>query len=77
MLDIEIMLKYDLSIFMHKLKRIIQAVNFKPYLTNINKIHNHLTNFQKQTTFPRVNSHYGLKSLPYFGCKLWKNCSET
>ena len=39
-LDIENMFKYGLRIFMHKFKRDILPVNFKPYLTNDNKLHN-------------------------------------
>ena len=72
-LDIENMFKYDLGIFMHKFKRDILPVNFKPYFTNIKKVHNHLTRYSETNYFlPRVDSLYGLKSLSFLGCKLWE-----
>ena len=46
-LDVKSMFKFDLGFFMHKLNRDILPVNFKPYFTNINKIHNHLTKFSE------------------------------
>ena len=48
--------KYDLGIFMHKFKRDILKVNYKPYLTSFIKIHYHLTRFSVKTIFPRVNN---------------------
>ena len=72
-LDVENMFTYDLGVFMHKFKRDILPINFKPYFTNINKIHNHQTRFSETNYFfPRVNNFYGHKSLTYLGCKLWE-----
>ena len=39
------MFKYDIEIYLHKLKRDILPVNFKPYFSNVNKICNRLTRF--------------------------------
>ena len=39
------MFKYDLGVFMYKFKRNMLPVNSKPYYTEINKIHKHLTRF--------------------------------
>ena len=65
------MFKYELGVFMHKFKRDILPINFKPYFTNLNKMHNHLTIFSETNYFfLRVNSLYGLKTLSYLGCKL-------
>ena len=53
---------------MYKFKKGILPDNLKPYLTSINKIHNHsmklsVTNYY----FLRVNSFYGSKFLSYLG----------
>ena len=57
---------------MHKFKRDILPINFKPYFTNVNKIHNHLTRFLEKNYFiHRVNNFYDLKSLSYLYFKLW------
>lgn len=72
-LDVENMFQYELGVFMHKFKRDILPINFKPYFTSINKIHNHSTRFSETNYyFPRVNSLYGSKSLSYLGCKVWE-----
>ena len=75
-LDIENMLNYDLGIIGHKFKRDILPVNFKPYFTNINKIHNHLTTILELTIIPEciifmVSSHYPILVVNY-----GKNCLE-
>ena len=54
------MLKYTLRVLMHKFKKDILPVNFKPYFTNVNKIHNHLKIFLETNYFvPRVDNQYG------------------
>ena len=46
---------------MQKFKKGVLPVNFKPYFTSINKIHNNSTRFSvKNYYFPRINSLYGL-----------------
>ena len=56
---------------MHKFKRYILPVNFKPYFTRIIKTHIHLTRFLETNYYiPRVNSLYGSKTLSYLGCKV-------
>ena len=72
-LDVKNMFKYEVGVFMHKFKRDTLPVNFKPYFTNVNKMHNHLTRFAETNYFfPRVNSLFGLKTLSYLGSKLWE-----
>ena len=47
------------------LKEIVCQLNFKPYFTRVNKIHNHSTRFS--------NSLYGSKTLSsYLECKVWE-----
>ena len=42
---------------MHKFKRDTLPVNFKPYFTTVNKIHNHSTRFLETNYYiPRENS---------------------
>ena len=49
---------------MYKFKKGILPVDFNPYFTSINKIHNLSTRFSETNYFfPRVNSLYGSKSL--------------
>ena len=58
---------------MHKFKTDTLPVNFKPYFTRVNKIHNHSTRFSETNYYiPRVNSLYGSKTLSYLGCKVWE-----
>ena len=56
---------------MHKFKIYILPVNFKPYLTSVNKIHIHLTRVS-ETNYFFQSSLYGLKSLSYLDCRLWE-----
>ena len=72
-LNVENMFKYELGVFMHKFKRDSLPVNFKPYFTRVNTIHNHSTRFSEKNYYiPRVNSIYGCKTLSYLGCKVWE-----
>ena len=53
---------------MYKFKKGILPVNFSPYFTSINKIHNHSSRFSEKNYFyPRVNSLYCSKFLSYLG----------
>ena len=45
------MFKFNLRIFMLKLKRDTLPVNLKPYFTNIIKIHSHLAKFSEANYF--------------------------
>ena len=45
------MFKYDLGVFMYKFRRNMSLVNFKPYYTEINKIHKNLTRFLAENYF--------------------------
>ena len=77
-LDVENMFKYELGVFMHKFNRGILPINFKPYFTSVNKIHNHSTRFSETNYyFPRVNNLYGSKSLSYLGCKVWEEIPKN
>ena len=77
-LDVENMFQYELGVFMYKFKKGILPVNFNPYFTSINKIHNHSTRFSETNYFfPRVNSLYGSKSLSYLGCKVWEEIPKS
>ena len=63
--------KYELVAFLHKFKRGILPVIFKPYFSSTNKIHNHSTRFSATNNFfPKINCLYGSKSLSYLGCKV-------
>ena len=49
---------------MYKFRRNMSLVNFKPYYTEINKIHKNLTRFSAENYFfPRVNSFYSFLGL--------------
>ena len=50
-LNVKNMFKYDLGVFMYKFRRNMLPVNFKPYYTEINKIHQHLTRFSAENYF--------------------------
>ena len=50
-LNVKNMFKYDLGVFMYKFRRNMLPVNFKPYFTEINKIHKHLTRFSAENYF--------------------------
>ena len=63
------MFQYDQGTLMHKFKRDLLPISFKPCFTKVNEIHNNRTRFSETNyCFPRVKSHYGLKSLSYLDC---------
>ena len=67
-LDVENMFQYELEVFMYKFKKGVLPVNFNPYITSINKVHNNSTRFTETNYFfPKVNSLYDSKFISYLG----------
>ena len=71
-LHIESLFKLELAKFMHQYSNGLLPINFKPYFTKANNVHNHNTRFsQNNFRFPKQNKNIGLKSLAYLGPKVW------